>query len=52
MVRLTPPNPPEPTAVLSSRSFGAKADGAGRSAVHVTSWQWFTALVVGSIGLI
>jgi hypothetical protein len=34
------------TAVSSSRSFGAKADGAGRSAVavHVASRRWLSFL--------
>ena len=37
---------PEPTAVSSSRSFGAKADGAVRSAVavHVASRRWLSFL--------
>jgi hypothetical protein len=36
------PKPPEPTAVLSSQSFGAKADGAATSAdmVSATSRRW------------
>ena len=35
---------PEPTAVLSSRNFGAKVDGACSSAVavHVASRRWFS----------
>ena len=37
---------PEPTAVSSSRSFGAKADGAFSSAiaVHVASRRWLSFL--------
>jgi hypothetical protein len=34
----------EPIAVQSSRSFGAQADGASRSAVHVASRRWHDAL--------
>ena len=40
-----PPNKsPEPTAVLSVRSFGAKADGAVSSAVavHVAGRRWLS----------
>jgi len=33
---------PEPTAVLSVRSFGAEADGASQAAVsvQVRGWRW------------
>jgi hypothetical protein len=39
-----PNKSPEPTAVLSVRSFGAKADGAVSSAVavHVAGRRWLS----------
>ena len=36
---MLPNHAPEPTAVLSSRSFGAKVDGAA-VAIHAASRRW------------
>ena len=46
MILTIPNRPPEPTAVLAGHSFGAKADGAFRSAVavHAATRRWLSFL--------